>query len=1250
MRFFFYQCICMLVSVTCVNGGELSINPWSTNAETGISSSKNYSHAINLGGSVNHSYDSVAFSAVNISGGAVDGSAYNFSLTSSDTFGAVGGIGSNLETGFSHDIVSDMVYPTGGTMTLTLTGLVPNSSGRLTMYAIGWENGDRISLIYGDDMETPDINDENYLVNQDEYGQGNGLLVYYDYIAPASGVLNVTFQAINGGNWHFYAFSNDFTGGDPLEQKISISPWSTNFETEVSSSKVYSHAISFGGNVSPSYDGVTFSTVNNSGGFVDGEAYNFSLTSPGSFGSVGGIGSNLEIGFSHDIVSDMVYPTEGPMTLTLNNLVPGAECRMTLYSIGWENGNRTSLIYGNDGSIPGFDNTDYLVNQDEYGQGNGVLVYYDYVVPASGQFILNFKRTGDASWHFYGFSNEYKDFVAAEEGWEYELLLADNFDTDSSDINDDLDMRQIGLYAPVTYRKDSSSHSIINDALNLQGGRVELNESVTGGTIEIKYDVTVLEGASSGNWTAIRFGVDGASLGWIADAGGIGMLLRNNGEYQLFGYDAGATGGIYVNGGTYKDMFGITGTLKIVVSDIIDSIPFNGSGLINAKFYWTEDGTWGEPFATYSNADISKANKITFLDYNTGIGTNIDNLEIGIYKVPSMVTSPYPDNKATGQTVPAGKLTLGWINDPNTISVDVWFGTDLDADFTKIYEGGLTDSVEVNVTADTRYYWQVDSYVDGSSDPFEAAFEFNTIFTHGAFPSDWAYVPAGNVDLSWMNYPQKESGDPVLVDLWFGDNCDKSSSSYSKILDTEDVTAIASTSVDVGVLPPGRYYWQIDTDDGDGTSEGEVMPFIVTDKTSEWGSGIFIGGPAYYGRDYSIDELRNSGFTFAVIWTIHVMNELGDLNFNAEFPLVENGKYIGAERYPHFIDDLALLKTPPSSINRLEFGLSAGGSNTFEYIKTLVETDGTEPGSILYENFKALRENFPMVDAINFDDEKTYDSSSATQFSIMLADLGFKVTLCPYTRRTFWQTLAQDTNLSKPGAVDAVYLQCYDGGAYNNPCTWQGYFDNIPVWPGVQVDDSSIESKMTNWKNQCGIPGGWLWLYDNIGGNMSVVQNHAGMLNDIFGTEIAPLGVKGMAPSDGSADKSLPVTLSWYPDQYAASYDVFLGSTPILGLDDLLINQVDSSLNISLLNRGTTYYWAVDSINSAGVTPGKVMSFITAGTPEDLDGDRFVDGVDFAVFSSYWEQDVLIGDFDGSGKVDLADMMSLAEKWLQTVK
>lgn len=268
-------------------------------------------------------------------------------------------------------------------------------------------------------------------------------------------------------------------------------------------------------------------------------------------------------------------------------------------------------------------------------------------------------------------------------------------------------------------------------------------------------------------------------------------------------------------------------------------------------------------------------------------------------------------------------------------------------------------------------------------------------------------------------------------------------------------------------------------------------------------SGIYAGGPVYKNRSYSISELKNSGFTYVVVWTIHI-DASGNLNFNAEFPLVSNGAYIGASTYPNFASDIASLKVAPTSINRVEFCLAAWGSSTFANIKNLIASQGTGSTSILYKNFQALKAAFPTVDAIGFDDETTYDASSATAFAVMLGGLGFKVSLVPYTSSSFWTSVASNTNSQLPGTVDRVDLQCYSGGAGNSPCSgWN--FGNIPVNPGLWDSEktvSQVQSQLAGWKSQCSIIGGFMWLYDDFA-NSSLTAQYAAAINNVFGTTAA---------------------------------------------------------------------------------------------------------------------------------------------------
>ncbi len=282
--------------------------------------------------------------------------------------------------------------------------------------------------------------------------------------------------------------------------------------------------------------------------------------------------------------------------------------------------------------------------------------------------------------------------------------------------------------------------------------------------------------------------------------------------------------------------------------------------------------------------------------------------------------------------------------------------------------------------------------------------------------------------------------------------------------------------------------------DSGNNSNSERSSVIVKSSSTEKMSGILGGGPIYQNRTTSITELKESGFTMVEVWTIHIESN-GDMGFNAEFDLVKDGEYVGDDFYPYFEADIASLKQAPTSITQVNFGLSGWGSSTFNNVRDIIATQGTGPTSILYKNFQKLKEHFPDVDAINFDDETTYDTDSATQFAIMLADLGFKISICPYTNQSFWTTLIDNLNIQRPGSVDSVFLQCYAGGSGNNPGSWN--FGDIPIYPGLDSNSgiNSISTKLSNWKNQYGTQGGWIWLYDQVQGNSS---NYAEAINNVF--------------------------------------------------------------------------------------------------------------------------------------------------------
>ncbi|MCP3097877.1 PKD domain-containing protein [Myxococcus sp. K15C18031901] len=254
-------------------------------------------------------------------------------------------------------------------------------------------------------------------------------------------------------------------------------------------------------------------------------------------------------------------------------------------------------------------------------------------------------------------------------------------------------------------------------------------------------------------------------------------------------------------------------------------------------------------------------------------------------------------------------------------------------------------------------------------------------------------------------------------------------------------------------------------------------------------SAIYGGGPFYSGGTAVMDDLRGSGFTTIILWSFHIEDN-GDLVYN-DIPVVRNGAYMGDAGWP---TRLATLKTPPTSVNRIEVSIGAWSVPDFERMARLVNGTaagcgttlvcGTGTNSILYRNFQALK-GATGADAVNFDDESAYDLAPTTAFGQMLVGLGYKITFAPYTQQAFWRSLKDNLG----GAVDTIYLQVYDGGAGNNPASWNTAM-GMTVDPGLWSrhgtscasgdSPASVQTRMSAWKSSAGISGGFMWLYDDI--------------------------------------------------------------------------------------------------------------------------------------------------------------------------
>jgi len=273
-------------------------------------------------------------------------------------------------------------------------------------------------------------------------------------------------------------------------------------------------------------------------------------------------------------------------------------------------------------------------------------------------------------------------------------------------------------------------------------------------------------------------------------------------------------------------------------------------------------------------------------------------------------------------------------------------------------------------------------------------------------------------------------------------------------------------------------------------------------------SGIYICGHFRRDRTKTVPELKASGFTFGFFFNLNV-EENGDLTTDGDV-ICRDGEYVFGETHPHYVDDVNALLTGNTSILRLEHCIGGWNNHSYLRIANWVNADeseggGTGPNSILYRNFKALKDAIPSVIAVNNDIEHDYVYAPHAQFHIMLYDIGFKTSIAPYHasyRNSYWIPFVDRINEARPGAVDRNYLQCYDGGRYNNPNDWK--IGGLPIYGSFNIEGgylgdwlpvSKISDKLISWQEDTGIVGGFFWNYNE---NRDL-KPIAGAVNAVFG-------------------------------------------------------------------------------------------------------------------------------------------------------
>lgn len=268
-------------------------------------------------------------------------------------------------------------------------------------------------------------------------------------------------------------------------------------------------------------------------------------------------------------------------------------------------------------------------------------------------------------------------------------------------------------------------------------------------------------------------------------------------------------------------------------------------------------------------------------------------------------------------------------------------------------------------------------------------------------------------------------------------------------------------------------------------------------NVSAYGEGCMYPPSASQPVSTTFAQIQASGLTTVILSLMHIGRDYdispsqitGDLYYN-DLLIISQGSYVGDPTWidptsPNCINDLI-----GGSVTRVEMSVGGGGVLDFQTIQRIYEANANSfDGTNLQTNFVALKKTLPVVSLIDMDCEDNYDEASFVAFCQMLIAIGFSITFCPYTATSFWTNSLKAIEASDPGSVTWWNLQCYDGGAGNEPQQWAdsitsvipGFDTTGYILAGDWTNDSpqAVEQLMQTFSAQSATGGGFLWTIDS---------------------------------------------------------------------------------------------------------------------------------------------------------------------------
>lgn len=195
----------VLTSLMLMGGlraGTISFSPILSDAESGISQGKTYTHTVDFNGD-GATINGVVFGAGGLIGAnySLTGAAQLFSGNNQNELPSPGGDGVN-------DLTDTFFYG-GPVEVLNLSGLIPSAFYRAGFIVSGW--GGSAQLLKGSDDNIERLFDRDGDLDV-ATGQLTPVIINFDYQSSAAGTIELTFtEGTLGNSFHQYGFFNELT-------------------------------------------------------------------------------------------------------------------------------------------------------------------------------------------------------------------------------------------------------------------------------------------------------------------------------------------------------------------------------------------------------------------------------------------------------------------------------------------------------------------------------------------------------------------------------------------------------------------------------------------------------------------------------------------------------------------------------------------------------------------------------------------------------------------------------------------------------------------------------------------------------------------------------------------------------------------------------------------------------------------------------------------------------------------------------